>query len=206
LKYDYGSQHLQNWVESYNLVKDPQWPDCQSINDFKNLPGIIKKECTEIHKIDTDNFIKNTGGVLITDENNVGVNVEYAEHFWTGPLKYSGNNQFDVYNSNPTTAHNTCHSKFCYNLIKGKLYKCHHVALLPEFMEQFHVNMTSKDIDLLTSYKALEATQPIDEILQFIENLPKEIPQCKFCPESLDTVLLKSSTKKIKILKRSKIP
>jgi hypothetical protein len=36
----------------YNSVKDPSWPDCYTLNDFKNLPMYIQQECTEIHGLD----------------------------------------------------------------------------------------------------------------------------------------------------------
>jgi hypothetical protein len=36
---------------SYDAVKDPLWPDVITLNDFKNLPDWIKKECVEQHGI-----------------------------------------------------------------------------------------------------------------------------------------------------------
>ena len=35
----------------YNNVKDPAWPDCNSLDEFNNLPDYIKKECIEVHKM-----------------------------------------------------------------------------------------------------------------------------------------------------------
>ena len=37
---------------SYNAVKDPSWPDVTTLEEFANLPDRIKKECTEIHKLE----------------------------------------------------------------------------------------------------------------------------------------------------------
>jgi hypothetical protein len=36
----------------YNNVKDPSWPECQSINELNNLPSYIQKECKELHNLD----------------------------------------------------------------------------------------------------------------------------------------------------------
>lgn len=37
--------------ESYDAVKDPSWPDVNSLNDFENLPEWIKTECLEQHNL-----------------------------------------------------------------------------------------------------------------------------------------------------------
>jgi len=33
----------------YNCVKDPTWPECNTYDDFNNLPDWIQKECVETH-------------------------------------------------------------------------------------------------------------------------------------------------------------
>lgn len=35
----------------YNSVKDKQWPDCHSIQEFESLPVHIQTECIDVHKI-----------------------------------------------------------------------------------------------------------------------------------------------------------
>jgi organic radical activating enzyme len=204
LTFKYLNEKMDNWVDAYTSVKDESWPVCTSHQDFKNLPDHIQHECENIHNIDPETFMINSGGVVMSD-NNINVALVYSENFWTAPLKYSGNNQFDVYNSDPVLAHNACESKYCHHFIRGKLYKCHHVALLPEFMEQFYVNINDEDTTLLNSYRPLTVDQSIDTIKTFVNNLPNQIPQCKLCPESLTSGIIKASTNKIKILKRNKI-
>jgi hypothetical protein len=49
-KYRFNFRHF------YANVKDPEWPTCESIDDFDSLPLHIQKECTEVHQL-TD-FIK----------------------------------------------------------------------------------------------------------------------------------------------------
>lgn len=36
---------------SYNSVRDPSWPDVETLDDFENLPVDIKQECTEVHNL-----------------------------------------------------------------------------------------------------------------------------------------------------------
>jgi hypothetical protein len=38
-----------NFSNFYNTVKDPSWPDCQTIEEFDSLPNHIKTECNELH-------------------------------------------------------------------------------------------------------------------------------------------------------------
>jgi hypothetical protein len=38
-----------NFEKFYNTVKDSSWPDCQTIEEFDNLPNHIKTECNEVH-------------------------------------------------------------------------------------------------------------------------------------------------------------
>jgi len=37
------------WREFYNKIKDSTWPDCGSMDEFDQLPSIIKQEILEIH-------------------------------------------------------------------------------------------------------------------------------------------------------------
>jgi glycine amidinotransferase len=36
----------------YNNVKDPSWPDCESLKEFRLLPDHIQQECIDVHKFD----------------------------------------------------------------------------------------------------------------------------------------------------------
>ena len=196
---------LSNWsINAYNKVKAESWPECKSIDEFHLLPIEIQKECTDVHKIDPENYVINTGKVYFQDKNNVKVSLSYYEDFVTAPLKYNNNGQFLVYDSDPTEAHRVCISKFCHHFIKGKLYKCHHVALLPEFMEQFNVIIKSEDQKLLASYQPLTVDSDLKTIREFIKNIKNEIPQCKLCPSKLTFHYFQSDKNKIKIQKRNK--
>jgi organic radical activating enzyme len=196
---------LVGWVDAYNRVKDESWPVCQSADDFDNLPEYIKKECTEIHQIDPLSWQKQSNGINLIDKNNVKVLINYSEDFVTAPLKYNGNDQFVVYNSDREKAHNACISKYCTEMVDGKLYKCHHVALLPKFMEQYQVKISDEDQKLLLSYQPLDSSASPEEIKIFLDNLKNSIPQCKLCPENLVNNQFVATTNKPKIQKIFKI-
>ena len=202
LQTEYISDVSDIWVETYNAIKGDQWPDCESMEDYYGLPDWIQEECKNFHKVDPENFKANTSNLLISDENDVKVEINYAEDFYTAPLKYKGNNQFVVYNSDPKKAHDVCLHKYCHEFIKGKFYKCPHVGILPEFMQQFNVDISQEDTDLLNSYQPLTSDKTLDEIQNFFKGLHDHMPQCKLCPESLEFRKIQSNTNKIKVLKK----
>lgn len=40
---------IDQWVNSYNLIRGKDWPDCDNFDEFAQLPDYIQTECTEIH-------------------------------------------------------------------------------------------------------------------------------------------------------------
>ena len=38
------------WAQSYNVIKDSSWPECNGYKDFDLLPDYIKIECADIHQ------------------------------------------------------------------------------------------------------------------------------------------------------------
>ena len=195
-----NNTHVE-WAQCYNNVKDPSWPECNTYDDFANLPRHIQQECVEIHKIGWDDFLQDTGIYSIKDANGVQVFINFAEDFLTAPLKYSGADQFNVYHSIPEQAHKVCPSKHCTTMFSGKMYKCHHMALLPEFSKQYNVVMTNDQKTLLGSYQPLLPQDELEVMDNFIKNLRHTMPQCQLCPSSLDVTKLTSSTDKPKVKK-----
>ena len=201
--YEYHGNFL-SWVhDAYNVCKGESWPDISTIDEFYGLPFEIQDECKNIHRIDPESYLKNSNSYTVIDKNNVNIGFSYGEEFVDAPLKYTGQNNFQVYNSNPTKAHAVCISKTCHNFVKGKLYKCHHVALLPEFIEQYQVNISDADQQLLNSYEPMTSDKDYKTIDKFIDQMTKEIPQCKLCPSKLEKHFFQSDTKKIKIVKKN---
>lgn len=191
-----------NWKHAYDAVKADSWPNCESYDDFQKLPQWIQDECTVDHGIDWLTFVKRTGTAKISNSKSLTVFVNYSEDFVTAPLRYVGNGKFAVYHSDAGRAHQVCGSKTCTTLIRGKMYKCHHMALLPEFDQQFDVDMTNADRDLLQAYRPLLHTDSVDDMQQWINHVFDVIPQCALCPSQLDSVKLQSSLIKPKITKK----
>lgn len=123
---------------------------------------------------------------MYIDTNDVLVNVYIVDQFSTSSLSLSASNHFRLHNSNPQAAHQNCSfARFkSYHFIKGKLYKCAPVALLPEFDQQHQIDISTEDRALLNSYNALSPDNFIEYHQEFFDNIDKPIPQCKFCPES----------------------
>lgn len=192
------------WKSAYQSIKDESWPDCNSLDQFESLPEWIREECTVVHKIDPVNYLQNTGELQYVDANGVKVKLQYSEDHWSAPLRREGDS-FKVYNSDPALAHKVCPSKLCHNFVRGKLYKCHHVALLPEFMQQFDVDISAEDQDLLMSYQSIDVDFSVEDMQRSINNLKQQIPQCKICPSSLEMTHIQSSTDKPKIIKIKKV-
>lgn len=201
LKHDYAN-NFSGWAKSYSEVKDISWPECHSVEDFNNLPKWIKKECREVHKIDPENFLAQTNTITFNDSNDVNVELHFAETFVSAPLKFDGGIP-EVYNSDKKKAHDVCISKYCHHFIEGKLYKCHHVALLPKFIEQFHVDISADNEELLNRYKPATVDMSDSALNKFISELVNPIDQCKLCPENLENFHLDSKDKKPKIPKKN---
>jgi organic radical activating enzyme len=193
---------LKHWPKAYSQVKDPSWPECKTYQDFENLPAEIKQECIDIHQIGIDDYLNNTAAVEFVDKRNICVSVSYYEDFFTAPLKYTGNNQFAVYNSNPLESHNVCISKHCTHMMKGKIYKCHHVALLPQFANQFDVLMSEDQQSLIGQYQPLTVDTHPNDLEKSLQDLKNFIPQCSLCPSKLDSIALQSTTDKPKVKKK----
>ena len=62
--------------------------------------------------------------------------------------------------------------------------------------------LSDDDKELMNSYVPLTIYDSDCVCEKFINELPNEIPQCKFCPEWLDAYNLNPSTTKIKIEKK----
>lgn len=120
--------------------------------------------------------------MLISDANGVTIKVEYNWWFHQGSL-IAQENGFTLHQSDPEKAHSNCHMSTCHHFIKGKLYKCGVVALLPEFAEQYNVHLSDSDRDLMLGYQPLTIDHSYESKELFIKNLPNVIDQCKFCPE-----------------------
>lgn len=118
------------------------------------------------------------------DKNGVMISVYKVNQFGAAAIRPI-HQQFHLHNSDPTKAHDTCtFARFkSYHYIRGRLYKCGPVALMPEFDQQFALQISDSDRELLNSYKSLGVDNFDQYHQEFFDKLDQPIAQCKFCPE-----------------------
>lgn len=128
---------------------------------------------------------------LFVDRNNIVVNVYNVDTFHSSSINHAWkiNSQiqkvFVLHDSDPFFAHQNCaFATFkSYHFIRGKLYKCAPVALMPEFDQQHKLHISESDRTLLNSYQPLGVDNFETYNQEFFAQLDNPIAQCKFCPE-----------------------
>lgn len=157
---------LHNWAD---------WPEMQEdIRSF--LRGTIVELGKGENPWGSDFHFKDSNGVMI--------NVYQSNNFGAAAIKSDNQGGLTLHNSDPVLAHRNC--AFArwksYHFIKGQLYKCGPVALMPEFDQQRPLNISDSDRVLLNSYRALSVDNYAEYNEEFFANLDNPIAQCKFCP------------------------
>jgi organic radical activating enzyme len=151
---------------------------------YKFLKGSIKKKVDENF---TDNKKFSSFSYTYTDNNGAMVSVYCQDSFINTPLIQTAPDQFKLYNNDPVKSHSVCgfaiHKN--YHFIKGKFYKCGPSALLPEFDQQFNIDLSDEDRQLLHAYQPLSVDQYDEKGTEFFDKLDQPIPQCKFCPHEI---------------------
>jgi hypothetical protein len=135
------------------------------------------------------------------DSNRVLVNMFQYTNFVTASVQQMSG-RFVLHNSDPKIAHDNCgFVKYkSYHFIRGKMYKCGPVALFPEFDQQHTFDISSKDRELLNSYKPLTAENIETYGDEFFANIDNPIPQCKFCPEMSEGFVINAEPKGPKLI------
>lgn len=194
-----------NWISSYNTIKDHQWPECPTVDDWDQLPDAVKTECQELHKFSPAILANTRRSYNIVDSNGVRVLIAHEDYFHQGALINNQNKSFSLHNSDPVKAHDMCHSKTCHHFDKGELYKCGQVALFKEIDQQFYLDATDSDRDLINSYASAKSTDNYDKLSKFINTINDPLPQCKFCPDSYNFVQINAlHGQKIKMVRKQK--
>jgi hypothetical protein len=135
------------------------------------------------------------------DHNNVIVNMFLYDSFSTAALQKT-NNTFTLHNNDLLIAHSQCGfvQYKSYHFIRGKVYKCGPVALMPEFDQQHPIAISEEDRQLLRSYQPLTADNIETYGDEFFANLDNPIPQCKFCPVNAINVQVAAQPKGPKLI------
>jgi organic radical activating enzyme len=158
----------------------------------------------EYKKSKTDPTVKlNTVSRKMIDKNGVEVILDWSQSFVSSIIDILDDQSLSTkYNTDPIQAHDICYFKTCHQINKGKLYKCPLVSVLPDFLDQFDVNMSSDDRKLAYAYKPLTS---YDNAFEFVSTINDAIPQCKFCPSNYTKHNFVGTEKKIKIVPRNQV-
>jgi hypothetical protein len=192
------------WQDAWKKIADPSWPECPTPEYFLNLPKHIQNECHDNHNISLEIWHKDYYTIQLIDANGILVNLSPAWHFTNVAIIHNKiTNQLSLNHSNPDDAFEICYSKECHQFIRGKLHKCAPVGLLPEFIQQFPVEISDEDRQLINSYKPADPTWSPQKVKEFVDEIKqvKVIPQCTFCPSKFHIEKFSAGTKKIKIVK-----
>ena len=170
--YSVLQQHsnVQLWIGIHN--KQHKREIIQKVKDFTQAP----------HQVSFNSDKPYQQYMIITDANGVKIRIEYNWWFHQGAI-IKQESQLTLHDSNIEKAHEICHMKTCHHFIRGELYKCGVVAVLPEFDQQNPLTLTKQHRELMHSYRPLKISDSIEFKQQFIDNLNKPIDQCRFCPE-----------------------
>ena len=193
----------------YDNLKGADWPDCNSYEEFCNLPPWIKDEIQSANVDMISAFNVNSQHSFFVDSNNIKVRITRAWQFSESALSYDAmaNTVTLKAGSDVNKAISVCDSRHCHSFVNGKLYKCLMVSVMPEFIKQFKVIRTAEVDTLLDSYHPAEHSWGDESLAVFVNELnsAKPIPQCTLCPESGEcNRTIASGTKKIMIVKETK--
>jgi organic radical activating enzyme len=191
-----------HWLVEYKKISYDHWPECNTPDEFNNLPADIQDQCRKNNFSDTA-FLNTKRVVRLVDENNIAVEIHIEDMFHRSALRRIKDELF-VHDSDPEQAHSICCERTNHHYMQGKLYKCNVTSVLPEFYKQFDVALSEEDLNLMNSYVPLEVNDDDITTCGFINDLPNAVPQCKFCPEWLEGFKLQPTAKKIKINKKHK--
>jgi organic radical activating enzyme len=151
---------------------------------FEKIRNFLKLPITETN--DKNNPVNSDHQFV--DCNNVKVHVWWTEHFINSNIIERPDGTRTLYISDPVKAHAVCpfvvHKN--YHFIRGKIYKCGPVALMPEFDSQYPLDISEEDRVLLHAGKGLSIEEFDEHGEEFFANIDNPIPQCKFCPEQFD--------------------
>ena len=183
---------LNNVKGLYELLSDRTYPNFVGISwhNTESLESLESNIYTFLgpgaRKLDPDHelFKLFQADFVYLDDNEVSVPVWIQDHFSESSLRASADGKFTLHNNNALQAHSQCGFALNknYHFIRGELYKCGPVALLPEFDLQHKIDMSDEDRILLNSYKPLAASEFSARGNEFLNNIDNPIPQCKFCP------------------------
>lgn len=187
----------QYWTTIYNSIRESNWPDCERIEQFADLPPLIQSQFNE--KLNLNSTINQTVPRTLIDENKVRVKLDWTQSFVSSAVEIIQSRATIKHNNDPEQAHNFCGFKTCHQINQGNLYKCPLVSVLPEFLKQFDVDIDPADRLLSDSYEPITGYEDDTTLANRIKDFALPIPQCKFCPVNGESHSFVGTDKKIKI-------
>lgn len=129
------------------------------------------------------------------DKNGVLINAWVSNTFTEAAILKTAQGRFTLHNNTPeqmAQAFDACaFRRFrSYHFIRGKLYRCAPVALMPEFDQQHHLEISDEDRILLNSYKPLTIENYDEYSEQFYKTIDDSVAQCKFCSPKPETTMI----------------
>jgi organic radical activating enzyme len=156
-------------IQSNGTIRHPRTLDIKL--DFKNI-GF----CASLHQ---EGMMKLLVKNKFMPNRNVINNTEFTEC----ALVDQGTH-FEVHNSDPKKAFEACAMRHSHTIFEGRLYKCPMVAVLPEFIKQYQVNLTESQSNNLFEYQSLTPDCSQQQLEQFVNNRNSHVEQCRLCPET----------------------
>lgn len=175
------------WKNPANQMQNHIGVSLHTPEDFEQ----IRSDIHEFLQGDVKEFSKdqNPWGAdwQFQDSNGVMINVYTVDHFFDSAITPTETG-YTLNNNDPVRAHDNCaFVKWkSYHFIRGKFYKCGPSALLPEFDNQYHFDISEQDREILHSYRPLTVDNFSEYHEEFFANLDNPIAQCKFCSVNTD--------------------
>jgi organic radical activating enzyme len=172
------------WRLRYSKIQQADWPECRTVQAFLQLPDDLQ----QMIGLDALEFYQgqNTDPNSWQDQQGVRIVLTLTPEFAGSAVRYDWWTQsLSLRQSRPEDAIQVCTFKICHHFIRGQLYKCGPVGILPEFVRQFSVKVTPEEQALLDSYQPAQAGWNPDQLAKFIQGLVDVDPidQCRFCPD-----------------------
>lgn len=122
------------------------------------------------------------------DSNHVEVHVWNNDHFGYTNISRTADGGYTIMRSNPERAHENCAYRQWknYHWIRGKIYKCGPAALMPEFDDQFKLDLTDEERTVLHGYQGLAVEEWGQRGKYFMDHIDDIIPQCRFCSDKVE--------------------
>lgn len=166
-----------NWLGISIHSRDDQEEIFTRIRNFLNRAPITEGHGEKHPVMGSDHYFSHPGKIEIHAWN--------SDKFVQSNIIETINGGYTLYQSNPDLAHEICTFRRFknYHMIRGKIYKCGPAALMPEFDQQYTFDISNEDRELLHSYQALSLDNYDSIGTEWLANVDRVIPQCKFCPE-----------------------